>query len=170
VQVPSYLNANNIAQQTQPLGLAIDNAPVLSVTSANPTFTESATNPASSNNTPVTLISSSAASDSDNTQLAGATVTISSGFFAGDTLSVTVTGNITVASNTNGVLTLTGADTLAHYQTVLNSVKFTSTSDNPTNYGANTSRTLTFKVSDGLLSSDGTATATVSVTAVNDPP
>jgi VCBS repeat-containing protein len=149
----------------------LDNAPTLSVNNLNPTFTESANNPASdaNNNTPVALISGATASDSDNTALTGATVTISTGFFAGDTLSVTVTGNITVASNSGGTLTLTGIDTFAHYQTVLNSVHFTSTSENPTNYGADTSRTITYTVSDGLLSS-APVTSTVTVVGTNDAP
>src|SRR5262249_42055285 len=80
--------------------------------------------------------------------------------------------NISSSYNSNtGVLTLTGGDTLAHYQTVLNAIQFTSTSDNPTNYGAaaNTSRTITFTVRDGLLSSPA-QTSTVTVVATDDPP
>ena len=67
------------------------------------------------------------------------------------------------------MLTFSGVDTFAHYQTVLNSVDLTSTSDNPTNYGANTSRTITFTVSDGLLSS-AAQTSTVTVVGTNDAP
>jgi hypothetical protein len=169
------------------LGLSLDNAPTLAVTNSTPTFTESANNPASANNTPVTLITGATTTDADTALLPGgtgdpvlasATVSISSGFFAGDTLSVnlTTTGghftgtNISSSYNSNtGVLTLTGADTLAHYQTVLNAVQLTSTSDNPTNYGADTSRTITFTVSDGLLSS-AAQTSTVTVVGTDDPP
>jgi hypothetical protein len=153
-----------------PQGLAIDNAPTLSVTSANPTFTESVNNPASTNNTPVSLVSSATATDSDNTNLVSATVSIGS-FFTGDQLTFSTTGT-SISGNYNGatgVLTLSGVDSLAHYQTVLNSVDFTSTSDNPTNYGNDTSRTITFTVSDGLLSS-AAQTSMVTVVATDDPP
>jgi hypothetical protein len=144
---------------------AFDDAPTLSVTSAAATFTESATNPASANNTPVTLLSGSTVGDPDGAGMAaGATVSISSGFLTGDLLSVTVTGtNITVQSNAGGVLVLTGTDTFANYQTVLNSVQYTSTSENPTNYGADTSRTITWSVTDGVLNNPTSITTTVAV-------
>jgi len=78
--------------------------------------------------TPVTLDATLTVSDIDNTTLAGATVSIGFGFSTGDILGVTTTGTaITVASNTGGVLTLTGTDTLADYQAVLRSVTFTAT-------------------------------------------
>jgi hypothetical protein len=131
--------------EMSPHGLAIDNAPTLSITSTNPTFTESVNNPASLNNTPVSLLSSATASDSDNTHLVSATVSIGS-FFTGDQLTFS-TGGTSITGNyisATGVLTFSGVDTFAHYQTVLNSVDFTSTSDNPTNYGADTSRTITY--------------------------
>ena len=152
-----------------PQGLALDNAPSLSVASALPTFTESVNNPASLNNTPVRLLTSATASDSDNVDLASATVSIG-GFFAGDTLTFSNINavNGSYASST-GVLTFTGIDNLADYQTALASVQFTSTSDNPTDYGSDTSRTLTWTVSDGLLT-NAPATSTVSVVGVNDPP
>src|SRR5262249_55416658 len=131
------------ANGAAPEGMALDNAPTLSATSANPTFTESSSNPASANNTPVTLISGAAASDSDsNGLLASATVAISGSFVgSGDSLfaldgaihltSGIFTGtNITVSETTdasgNETLTLAGADTFAHYQTVLNAIQFTS--------------------------------------------
>ncbi|TMJ01411.1 MAG: hypothetical protein E6G97_16135 [Alphaproteobacteria bacterium] len=150
---------------------AFDDAPTLAVTSAGATFTESATNPASGNNTPVTLLNSSTVGDPDGAgNLAGATVSISSGFLTGDLLSVTLTGNITVQSNSGGVLVLTGTDTFANYQTVLNSVQYTSTSENPTNYGADTSRTITWSVTDGVLSNPTPITTTVAVAGTNDAP
>jgi len=152
-----------------PEGFSLDNAPTLLATPTNNAFTESTSNPASSNNTPVSVITANLA-DSDNTALIGATVTIS-GLFAGDVLGATTTGtSITQSYNSaTGVLTLTGKDTVADYQSVLSSITFTSTSDNPTDFGADTSRTLTFTVNDGLLSS-APQTTTVSVVGVNDPP
>ena len=78
--------------------------------------------------------------------------------------------SITASYNgATGVLTLSGADTAAHYQSVLSSVTFTSTSDNPTDYGSDTSRTLTFTVNDGLLTG-AVQTGTVTVVGVNDAP
>ena len=110
-------------------------------------------------------------SDADNATLASATVSISSGFFAGDTLAADTTGTaITASYNTaTGVLTLSGTDTVADYQAVLRSITFSSPSDNPTNFGADTSRTITWTANDGALNS-APATSTVNVTAVNDAP
>ena len=48
-------------------------------------------------------------------------------------------------------------------------ITFSSTSDNPTNLGDNPSRTITWTVSDGALSSNS-GTSTVNVTGVNDAP
>ena len=78
--------------------------------------------------------------DVDSTNLASATVSISTGHFTGDTLAATTTGTlITAAYNaTSGVLTLSGSDTVAHYQQVLNSVTYSSSSADPTNAGTDT--------------------------------
>ena len=67
------------------------------------------------------------------------------------------------------MLSLTGSDTLVHYQQVLDSVSYSSTSQNPTNSGADLSRTISWQVSDGTLNS-ATQTTTVNITAVNNPP
>ncbi len=108
------------------------------------------------------------ASDPDNGELVFATVSVG-GFFTGDTLTFSNNHNITGSYNTSsGVLTFSGIDTNADYQTALASVQFTSTSDNPTDFGADNSRVLTWTVNDGLLAA--TATETVTVVGVNDPP
>src|SRR6476660_3126116 len=65
-------------------------------------------------------------------------------------------------------MTLTGNDTLAHYQQVLDSVTYASTSNNPTSFGTDSSRTITWVINDGTLSS--AAAATINITAVNDAP
>ncbi len=97
-----------------------------------------------------------------------ATVSLS-GLFAGDSLHFSNNNNITGSYNSStGVLTFSGIDTTADYQTALASVQFTSTSDNPTDFGSDTTRALTWTVNDGLLT--GTATTTVTVVGVNDPP
>ena len=53
------------------------------------------------------------ASDADDTQMSGATVTLSAGYTAGDTLIFSPQNGIAIASNAGGVLTLTGNATLA---------------------------------------------------------
>ena len=80
---------------------------------------------------------------------------------AATTAGTSITASYNAAS---GVLTLTGNDTLAHYQQVLDSVTYASTSDNPTNFGTDTSRTISWVVNDGTLNSSATQTTTLSIT------
>ncbi len=129
--------------------------------------------------------------DVDGDHLASATVQITGGTFvtgetsaADDNLGVgaglqqsgLVAGtNITLSWNqASSTLTLTGYDTLANYQAVLAMVNYRSTGDNPTNYGANASRTITWTVSDGALGVPAgqinSQTSTVSIAAANDAP
>ena len=109
-----------------------------------------------------------AINDLDNATLTGATVSISTGFTAGDQLNFTNQNGITgsyVAGT--GVLTLTGPASLANYQTALQSITFSSTSDNPT--ATTTSRTVSFTVNDGAGNSNSLDQA-IAITPVNDPP
>jgi lipopolysaccharide export system protein LptA len=94
--------------------------------------------------------------------LTGATVTISSGFLSGDTLAAVTTGTgITASYNANtGVLTLTGQDTIAHYQSVLDSVTYSSTNNNPSQGNKDTTRTITWVVNDGATSNNLSAPVT----------
>src|SRR5262249_7586743 len=91
----------------------------------------------------------------DSPNLVSATVRISSGFFFGDVLAADTTGtSITPSYNAaNGTLTLTGSDTLAHYQQVLRTVSFSSTSDNPTDVGLYPARVIDWQVNDGSAAS-----------------
>ena len=108
-------------------------------------------------------------SDADNTTLASATVSIG-GFVTGDTLNFTNQNGISGSYDSGtGVLTLTGSASVANYQAALRTITFSSASDNPTNFGASTSRTISFTANDGTASSTA-ATSTVNVTAVNDAP
>ncbi len=114
---------------------------------------------------PVTLDTAVTVSDPDsNGNLAGATVTISQGFLAGDALSANTAGTGITASYdpTSGILTLSGTDTLAHYAQVLDSVTYASTAADPTSGGADTSRTISWQVADGVAPSN-VATSTVSI-------
>jgi Ca2+-binding RTX toxin-like protein len=129
--------------------------------------------------------------DADGARLSSATVQVTGGTFtstqagvnndnlavgAGLQISGLVAGtNISLSYNAaTRTLTLTGQDTLANYQTVFAAVRYFSVGDNPTNYGANTTRTLTWTISDGALNvlaaSPNSATTTINVTAINDAP
>ena len=74
-------------------------------------------------------------SDPDSQDLVGATVSITGGTFLGDDdlLATDTTGtNITANyDSTTETLTLSGSDTLAHYQTVLDRVTFETTGGRP---------------------------------------
>jgi hypothetical protein len=104
--------------------------------------------------------------DASSTTLAGARVAVGSGFLGGDQLSADPSGtSITATYNAgNGVLTLTGSDTVAHYKTVLDSVTygFNSAAGDPTSGGTDTSRTIEWTVDDGTATSlPATSTVTV---------
>ncbi|MDI9850281.1 hypothetical protein QM467_19810, partial [Rhodoblastus sp. 17X3] len=109
-------------------------------------------------------------SDPSSSTLSGATVSIGGGFFAGDALNFTNQNGITGSYNaTTGVLTLTGSASLAAYQTALDSVSFSSTSANPTNYGTDLARTINWQVSAGALKST-VVSSTVNVIGVDQAP
>ncbi|HJT25282.1 MAG TPA: hypothetical protein VJ873_11950, partial [bacterium] len=129
-----------------------------------PTVTAGATANYVAGGSAVTADAGLAVTDVNNSQLASAAVSISGGGLAGDILSATTTGTSIAASynSSTRLLTLSGTDTLAHYQTVLSSVTYSSSAGDPTNGGANPTRTLSWKVSDAELTSN-TATSTVDV-------
>ena len=123
----------------------------------------------------VTLSPSMTITDQDSLTLTGATVLITGGTFAfdHDTLSATTGGTNIAVSYDRGLeaLTLTGVDTLAHYQAALDSVTF-SAGENPANYGSNPTRTISWVITDnGVPGNVNTAPTTkVSLVNVNDPP
>jgi hypothetical protein len=118
-----------------------------------------------------TIDSGLTVSDPGSTTLAGASVSIGTGFFAGDVLMAVTTGTAITASYNagTGALSLSGTDSPADYQQVLRSVTFSSTSQNPTNFGADISRTIGWLASDGAQSSN-TVFSTVNVFAVDNAP
>ncbi|MGZ5016193.1 MAG: DUF4347 domain-containing protein, partial [Methylobacter sp.] len=113
--------------------------------------------------------------DVDDTQITGATVTISAGKTTGDVLAVATQNGISGSYNSGtGVLTLTGTATLADYQAALRSVTFASSSSDPT--ATSSSRTITWAITDaastgsnGAQTSTG-VTSTINITSVNDAP
>src|SRR5262249_46294124 len=87
----------------------------------------------------------------------------------------TFTGtNITVSyDSATETLTLSGYDTIANYNTVLGAVEYHSTGSDPTNGGANATRTVHWTVSDGAPNIDFGAQNSASTTFtihVNAPP
>jgi Ca2+-binding RTX toxin-like protein len=129
--------------------------------------------------------------DVDGDHLSSATVQITGGKFssnesstaddhlghgAGGAISGLIGGtNITLSWDAaTSTLTLTGYDTLANYQTALANIRYWATGDNPTNYGLNTNRTITWTISDGTPDVPGGAinsgTTTITLSAVNDAP
>ena len=133
---------------------AVNDAPVVTSTAGNTTYTTGAGTVAVDNGLTVT--------DVDNTTLTSAVVSISSGFVSGqDALSVTVSGSVgSVYNSATGTLTLTGTATVAQYQAILRSVTYNNASATPNT----ATRTLSFTVNDGSLNS-AVATKNVSFSA-----
>ena len=124
------------------------------------------------------------------TGIANATVKIQAGFFAGDQLFVNlptsggffivddggpIVTNISIQSNVLGQLVLSGNDTVPHYQAVLDAVSYRSTAVDPSNGGANPTRTITWQVNDGALNSqtpnpDPNSLVSATVLHFNAPP
>ena len=121
------------------------------------------------------LSPSASLTDVDDTELGFASVQITAGSFPGDgdTLTVngatsgTVTGITFLWDPTLHALVLTGVSSPANYQALLQAVTFQSTNHNPTNFGTNPQRTLTWFVSDGTAVT--TATTTLDIVAHDDP-
>ncbi|UVL30931.1 VCBS domain-containing protein [Pseudomonas donghuensis] len=122
------------------------------------------------NQVATTINSALTVTDIDSSNLTGATVSITSNFATGqDVLAFTNQNGITGSYNAGtGVLTLTGAATVAQYQTALRSVTYSNSSDNP----STTARTISFQVDDGTAANHASnvATTTVTVSAVNEAP
>ncbi|SEC97374.1 protein of unknown function [Rhizobiales bacterium GAS191] len=156
-------NQSNVATTTVSI-TNVNDPPTLSNVATSASWTEEGT--------ATTLSGALSVTDPDDQTLASATVSVTGGGFAGDVLSATPTGGISVSyDSTNERLILTGSDTLANYQSVLDSVIFNA-GENPTNFGANTTRTVTWVLNDGSSSNSlSTAvTSTISITNVNDQP
>jgi len=107
---------------------------------------------------------------SGSPHLTGATIAITGGFTAGDSLTFVQLGEITGSYNaTTHVVTLSGFDNLDDYQAALRAVRFVSSSDDPTASGAHGARAISFTVMNGAQSSN-TLTEGVTVIGINDAP
>jgi hypothetical protein len=170
-----------------PQGLEIQSAPTLSITNTpSPTAVETV-GLGSGFTSDVQLISAASTTDVDSAgltdQLAGAQVRISQGLQTGTghldrlTINGATSGTLDFGAkdisysydSTNGVMTLSGAQTFANYQAALALVSYSVSGDNPTAYGADPTRTIAWSTFDGLLYSDE-KTTTVTVSATNDAP
>jgi hypothetical protein len=109
---------------------------------------------------PVTLDAGLAVADASAVSLSAATVSISAGFVQGDTLSVgsPQAGIVSQYNVATGVLTLSGAGSLAAYETELDSITYASAN------ATTSSRTILWSVNDGVNAS-APATSHVSVSA-----
>ena len=106
--------------------------------------------------------------DVDSPTLASLTVTITNLLDTGsEVLSTDVTGTSITANYVaaTGVLTLTGPDTLAIFQTVLRKVRYQNTDVDPDT----TARVIHFVANDGITNSN-TAVSTVTIVSVDTPP
>ncbi|WP_211251218.1 VCBS domain-containing protein [Deefgea rivuli] len=106
--------------------------------------------------------------DVDSANLQTATITLSN-TQVGDVLSFTglpagITGSSAIVGG-NIVITLTGNASKATYETALEAIRFSNTSDSP----STVDRVINVVVNDGTANSN-TAVSTISVTAVNDAP
>lgn len=144
--------------------------PVVTTSAGTTSFTEGDNTPS----TPVLVDSGVQVSDSNNSTLASATVTISVGFQTTEDVleftntNSTIFGDISATYNSGtGVLSLTssGGSTISNWQSALQAVRYKNSSQTP-NISA---RVISFVVNDGSTNSN-TATKNVSVSAVNDAP
>ena len=150
---------SNMATATRGIDIVAVQAPPQITTSAgNATYTENAA--------AVVVDPGVTVTDADSTNLASATVTISSGYQTSeDVLAATGQSGITVGAfnSATGSLTLTGVASPAAYQAVLRSLTYVNSSEDP----ATDSREITFSVTDGDGNTDS-ATRLVDVVAVDD--
>jgi hypothetical protein len=148
---------------------AHNDAPTLDLNSTDPSLNSTAT--FTEDQPAVTLAPNTAIGDVDNTNLLSATITLTNPLdTTAESLSVDTSATPAISAgggynSGTGVLTLSGSDTLAHYQQVLQTIKYDNTSQN-----ANTTpRVVNFVVNDGSNDSNS-PTSTVTIHVVNDPP
>src|SRR5262249_33572550 len=133
-------------------------APVLTSGGGTTTFTE--------DGGPVAVEPAMTATDAHSTNLASGTVTITNLLDAGlETLAADTSRAAITASCGAPTLTLSGSDTVAHYEQVSRSVTYNDGSQNPNT----TARVVAFVANDGGLNSN-TLNRSVTVVAVNDAP
>ena len=139
---------------------AVNAAPVITATAGSLSHTEG--------DGPEAIDTALTIADVDSPNLASATVQITGNYANGQDVLAAVAPLFGVAQSfdpSTGTLTLTGATTFANYQTILRAVTYENTSQAPSTID----RTVTFKVNDGGVDSNG-ATRGIVVTGVDDAP
>jgi hypothetical protein len=135
---------------------AVNDVPVATATGGSTAYIENAA--------AVTIDGLLTVTDPDSSMVS-AQVRVSANFQAGDSLNFLDQNGITGSyAPGTGVLALGGTTTVANYQAALRSITFSSTNNDP-----GVSKTIEFKVNDGLVDSN-LATKTLAVTPVNDEP
>ena len=131
-----------------------NDAPVVATTAGNTAVTEDAA--------AVTVDGGVTVTDADDTNIESARVRVlPTDFQPGDDLDFTDQNGITGTYDSGtGVLTLTGATSVANYQTALRSIAFGTTNNNP-----DTSKSVEFRVNDG---DDDSNTATKGIAVTGD--
>ncbi len=133
-------------------GTPVNDAPVVATSSGSNTYHVTGTAAVVDSGVMVT--------DIDSTNLAGATISITTNFSQtdGDALNFTTQNGITGSyAASTGVLTLSGTATLANYQTALRSITFSNTDSAGSNLAT---RTVSFQVDDGGAANNTSNTAT----------
>jgi large repetitive protein len=152
----------------------VNDAPVIDLLSTAGVQTTGTTAAFVENGVPLAVAPQLTLSDVDDANMTGATVTLGNAQTA-DVLSIAGEGAATSGTLASGIgftiagstVTFTGSESVADYQTALESVQFQNTSDDP----STTPRSFAFQVNDGESSNNlGNATATVTVQAVDDAP
>src|SRR5262249_31212100 len=159
------------ATQTSTITITpLDAPPTLSGIAPSATFTEN------DNGDFVQLTPGVTISDPDSTTITSATVSIVGGTFAGDGDLLEFSGSdlphveflvrfgVTIEidyDSATETMVFTGVGDLADYQLALNVVDFTTASDNPTDFGADPSRIVTWTVADDFNVHSAPVTTTV---------
>ncbi|NDY73861.1 SBBP repeat-containing protein [Desulfobacter hydrogenophilus] len=157
------LTVNDIEEDSLPLNSTLSVTPVNDVpiidNASDVDFQENATG--------VFLFPDLNLDDVDNTELTGATLKLSSGFFATeDSLVFIDQNNISgTYDSATGILQLSGTASLADYQTAIRSIQYVNTSEAP----SSSQRSASIILTDGEDAS-GQLLSTVTVTPVNDAP
>ena len=135
-------------------------APIISsIQSSSRTFTE--------NGLPTSLLGNVSVSQGSAGQLTGATVSIESGFVAGeDTLRSRTSPGLSVSfDSSSGTLSISGTAPASSYASVLGSIVYSNGSDSP----STNNRSVSFSVEDSERSSN-TVSVSISIISVNDSP
>ncbi len=139
---------------------AVNDAPVVTTTAGSLSHVEG--------DGPEAIDTALTVTDVDSPNIAGATVQITGNYASGQDVLAAVAPLFGVTPGfdpATGTLTLSGATTIANYQAILRAVTYENTSQAPSTLD----RTVTFKVNDGGLDSNG-ATRGITVTGVDDAP